>query len=118
MLAIDHVTVAGVELRRMRDTLRAVGIDAVYGGPHRDGVTEMALVSFSDGSYLELIAPLPHVPREVVDLHPWSGFLAGNAGPCAWAVCTPDINAEVLRLRSAGIAVSTPVANGRRRPME
>ena len=116
MLAIDHVTVAGVDLVRMHSALRAVGIDTVYGGPHRDGVTEKALVSFPDGSYLELIAPLPHAPREIVDLHPWSGFLAGNAGPCAWAVCTPDLDAEVSRLRSAGIAVSTPIANGRRRP--
>ena len=48
--------------------------------------------------------------------HPWASFLTGNAGPCAWAVCTGDLDSEVRNLRSAGIEVSPPVANGRLRP--
>jgi Glyoxalase-like domain len=116
MLPIDHVTVAGASLQPMRAALSAVGIDTVYGGAHRDGATEMALVSFPDGSYLELIAPLPHAAQEIVDAHPWSRFLSGDAGPCAWAVSASDLDAEILRLRSAGVVVSAPISNGRQRP--
>jgi hypothetical protein len=116
MLPLDHVTVAGAELPRMRDALAAIGIDAVYGGAHHDGATEMALVSFPDGSYLELIAIHPDAAPQRVEHHPWSRFLTANAGPCAWAASTTDLDSELHRQRSAGIAVSSPISNGRLRP--
>ncbi|HEX3742299.1 MAG TPA: VOC family protein [Bryobacteraceae bacterium] len=116
MLPLDHVTVAGPALAPMRAALAAIGIPTVYGGGHRDGATEMALASFSDGSYLELIAPPPNAPVHIVDGHPWSRYLTGSAGPCAWAVRTTDLDGELRRLRAAGIAASGPAANGRRRP--
>lgn len=116
MLPIDHVTVAGADLRRMQTALAAVGLETIYGGAHSDGATEMALVSFPDGSYLELIAPHPQAEAAVIERHPWSRFLQGDAGPCAWAVHTTDLDAELRRLRTAGIAVQGPAANGRLRP--
>jgi hypothetical protein len=116
MLPLDHVTVAGDDLRRMQAALAALGIATVYGGAHRDGATEMALVSFPDGSYLELIAPQSSAASQVAENHPWARFLSGNAGPCAWAVSAADLDSELRRLRSAGIPVSPPVANGRLRP--
>ena len=39
----------------MQAKLAAVGIATVYGGAHSNHATEMALVSFPDGSYLELM---------------------------------------------------------------
>jgi hypothetical protein len=116
MLPLDHVTVAGAGLRRMQTALAGIGIETVYGGAHRDGGTEMALVSFPDGSYLELIAPQTNAAPDVVGNHHWARFLAGNTGPCAWAVRTGDLASELRRLCSAGIPVSAPVANGRLRP--
>lgn len=115
MLPIDHVTVAGADLRRMQAALAAVGIETVYGGAHSDGATEMALVSFPDGSYLELIAPHLHADPQLLERHPWSRFLKSEPGPCAWAARTSDLTEEVRRLRSAGIAVSGPAASGRQR---
>src|ERR1035438_3221381 len=56
-LKIDHVTAAGSSLKQLQANLSALGIETVYGGPHSNGATEMALVSFPDGSYLELMAP-------------------------------------------------------------
>ncbi len=76
----------------------------------------MAMVSFPDGSYLELIATQAQAPPNLVESHTWSSFLTGNAGPCAWAVRTDDLDAESRRLRSAGIAVFGPLSNGRMRP--
>src|ERR1035438_5478907 len=52
-LKVDHVTAAGSSLKQLQANLSAIGIETVYGGPHSNGATEMALVSFPDGSYLE-----------------------------------------------------------------
>jgi len=115
MFRLDHVTVAGAALEPLRRALAAVGIATVYGGTHQDGATEMAMVSFPDGSYLELIALHPDATANAAGNHPWSRFLTGNAGPCAWAVSTGDLESEAGRLRACGIAVGEALANGRDR---
>lgn len=113
---IDHVTVAGRNIEEMRNALRAAGLESEYGGPHTNHATEMALTSFSDGSYLELIAIQPHADPAAVAAHYWHKFLESNGSPCAWAIRPPDLAAEVDRLRMAGIEVTGPHKNGRKRP--
>jgi hypothetical protein len=113
---IDHATVAGVSMQEMQAKLAAVGITSVYGGPHLNHASEMALVSFTDGSYLELMALQPKADPKAVEEHVWSKFLRGNAGPAAWALREKDIAAEVQRLKAAGIPVSEPEKSGRQRP--
>jgi hypothetical protein len=115
-LKIDHVTVAGDDLKALQAGLRKVGIESVYGGPHSNHATEMAIVSFPDGSYLELMGIQPDADPHAVQSHAWSKYLTGNAGPCAWAVRQSDIAAEVKRLRGAGVKVSEPEDGGRQRP--
>ena len=115
-LKIDHVTVAGSSLRELQANLSAAGIPPVYGGAHTNGATEMALVSFPDGSYMELMAPQADADPHLIDRQPWVKFLRGNGGPCAWAVRETDLAAEVKRLRAAGIPVSVPVRGGRQVP--
>ena len=115
-LKIDHVTVAGRELSRLQAVLSSVGIPAENGGPHSNHTTEMALVSFPDGSYLELIALQANADPKAVAEHTWHRFLNSEAGPCAWAVQVPDVGAEVARLRHAGVEVSSPIKSGRTRP--
>jgi hypothetical protein len=115
-LRVDHVTAAGSSLKQMQANLAAIGIETVYGGPHSNGATEMALVSFPDGSYLELMAPQANADAQTLARQPWTKFMRADAGPCAWAVREQDVAAEVERLRAAGIAVSAPVRNGRQRP--
>ena len=113
---IDHVTIAGTGLPQMQAKLAAVGIATVYGGAHSNQATEMALVSFPDGSYLELMGIAPDADAAAVTRHAWAKFLRENAGPCAWAMREKDLSAEVSRLKTAGVAVSAPVASGRTRP--
>ncbi len=108
---MDHATVAGKDLRAMQRALTSAGIPTEYGGPHSNHATEMALASFPDGSYLELIAIQPQADPKAVAAHPWSKLLEGNAGPCAWAVRPADMAAEVKRLHAA-----QPIRNGRSRP--
>jgi hypothetical protein len=115
-LRIDHVTVAGADVRKMQANLKAVGISSVYGGAHANQTTEMALVSFPDGSYLELIGLQPGADPQAVERHEWAKFLKGNAGPCAWAVREKDLADEVRRLRWKGVKVSKPERSGRQRP--
>ena len=115
-LKIDHVTVAGRDLKQMQAALEAVGIPTVYGGPHANGVTEMALASFADGSYLEAIAVQATADPKALDRHEWAQFLKEDATPCGWAVQTKDLAADRKRLQATGITVSEPVGAGRQRP--
>jgi catechol 2,3-dioxygenase-like lactoylglutathione lyase family enzyme len=115
-LKIDHVTVAGRDLKSMQARLESVGMRCEYGGAHSNGATEMALTSFPDGSYLELIALQPNAGPAAVARQPWAKAMEGDAGPCAWAVRVKDIAAEVKRLQSAGITVEKPERSGRTRP--
>jgi hypothetical protein len=100
----------------MQVKLAAVGIASVYGGAHTNHATEMALVSFPDGSHLELMGIQPNADAAAVAAHVWVKALKENAGPCAWAMREKDLGAEVSRLKAAGIAVSAPVGSGRTRP--
>lgn len=115
-LVIDHVTVAGSDLKAMQARLLLVGIASEYGGPHSNHATEMALTSFPDGSYLELIAIPKGADEKAVSAHYWSNQMRGNAGPCAWAERAKDLASEVARLKKAGIPVSEPARSGRERP--
>ena len=115
-LKIDHVTVAGRDLGKLKAALETVGIPSENGGPHANHATEMALVSFADGSYLELIALQSNADPKAVAAHTWRKFLEGDAGPCAWAVQVRDVSAEAARLHQNGITVSAPVKSGRTRP--
>src|ERR1035437_10993421 len=83
-LKIDHVTVAGSSLKDLQANLSAAGIPPVYGGAHTNGATEMALVSFPDGSYLELMALQANADAHLIDRQPWAKFLRDNSGP--WGV--------------------------------
>jgi len=115
-LKVDHATAAGKDLRAMERALQAAGVPFEYGGPHANHATEMALTSFADGSYLELIAIQPQADPAAVAASPWNKCMQANAGPCAWAVRPADLPLEAGRLQQAGIAVTPPARNGRRRP--
>jgi len=115
-LKVDHVTVAGRDLRAMQKALEGSGLRFQYGGPHSNHATEMALSVFPDGSYLELIAIQPKADPKAVAAHEWHKFLKGDAGPTSWAVRPANFAEEVERLRKTGISVSEPRPNGRKRP--
>lgn|SRR5487761_1995730 len=115
-LTIDHVSVSGADLKRMQERLKAVGIPSQYGGLHANGATEMAVTSFPDGSYLELIAIQPKPDAKALQEHYWSKQMRGNAGPTAWAVRVADVPAEAARLKAAGIQVFPLSRSGRTLP--
>ena len=107
-LRVDHVTIAGRDLKDLRERFAAAGIRTEYGGKHTNGLTEMALASFADGSYLELMAAQD--PKAGAPSHYWGKFIDGDAGPCAWAMASSDIDADA-KLYGRQIT-----AGGRKRP--
>jgi hypothetical protein len=116
-LNIDHVTVAGRNLDEMRKAFTAAsGVSTEYGGPHSNHATEMALVSFPDGSYLELMGVQPRADPVAVSMHVWSRFLKHDGGPCPFALRVSDIDAEIRQLKAAGITTGMPENSGRTRP--
>jgi hypothetical protein len=107
-LQVDHITVCGASLPELRKMFADAGIPTEYGGAHSNAITEMALSSFKDGSYLELIAPVAGADPSP---HYWGRFMKANAGPCAWAIQgRPDSEG----LKTAGIALDIEKA-GRKR---
>jgi Glyoxalase-like domain len=122
-IQVDHVTIAGRDLADLRAKFAAAGIPTEYGGKHTNGLTEMALASFPDGSYLELIAAQD--PKTGAGSHYWAKFIDENAGPCAWAIASSDVSADAARLgvhitdggrkRADGVELhwkSAPIGNG------
>ena len=112
-LKIDHVTIAGAELAQLEQAFAGVGLTTDYGGPHSNNITHMALLGLRDGSYLELISALKPGQKDAVF---WGEHIAGNGGPCAWAVQVNDVAVEAARVANLGIPVSGPTYYHRRRP--
>lgn len=112
-LKIDHVTIAGSDLAVLEQAFVAAGLPTEYGGPHSNGVTHMALLGFEDGSYIELISFLVPGATETIF---WGEQIAGNGGPCAWAVESDNVGVEAARLAALGVPVKGPVYMYRRRP--
>jgi hypothetical protein len=115
-LRVDHVTIVGRNLESMRASLKAIGLRSEYGGKHSNHATEMASISFPDGSYLELIAIQPDADPGAVKAHYWAKQMLGDAGPCAWAVRVNDVATEAAALQRNGIEINPPQSSGRTRP--
>ena len=111
---IDHASICGSALAPMESAFAEAGLPTQYGGPHATGGTHMALLGFEDGSYLELIAP--QRSKAPVRESPWGKAMAGDAGPCAWAIGTDAIDRDVRRLAALRITASAPEPGSRAKP--
>ncbi len=113
VLEIDHASVCGSNLDTLRQAFTEVGLTPDFGGPHGNGITQMAIIGFDDASYIELIAPIKPGVTAGSD---WARFMTEDAVTCAWAVGTNVLLQEVDRLSKAGIPVRTPERGSRKRP--
>jgi hypothetical protein len=112
MPAIDHATLAGRDRASLERLASALGFDPVYGGAHANDETEMSLVVFPDGSYLELLA----ARDEAAEPPRWGRHLRRDASPCAWALPAADIDATARDVAANGVEIEGPTDGGRRRP--
>jgi hypothetical protein len=113
VLELDHVSICGPDLDAMRQGFADIGMTPDLGGPHGNGITQMALIGFDDQSYVELIAPVKPGVTEGSD---WAKFMTGDVGSCAFAAGTNVLLQAVDRLKKARIAVSEPKRGSRKRP--
>ncbi|WP_394338428.1 VOC family protein [Halopenitus persicus] len=103
-LRIDHVTIAGRDLEQLTAAFTAAGLPAEYGGTHSNGVTEMSIVGFRDGSYLELVSTV----EPGLESPWWDEPIRRNGGPCAWAPGSTTSRPQRRRFATAGSSSTVP----------
>lgn len=113
VIELDHVSICGSNLDTLRQIFTDAGLAPDLGGPHGNGITQMASIGFDDASYIELIAPIKPGASAGSE---WAKFMSEDAVTCAWAGGTNVLLQEVDRLKKAGIPVTTPERGSRKRP--
>ena len=113
VVELDHTSICGSNLDTLRQIFTDAGLTPDFGGPHANGITQMAQIGFDDGTYIELIGPVKAGAAAGSD---WAKFMSEDAMTCAWAVGTNVLLQEVDRLKKAGVAVTVPERGSRKRP--
>lgn len=108
--AIDHLVLVVTDLEQAARDYEQLGFTVIAGGRHPVG-THNVLISFADGSYIEIIA----FYREAPDHRWWDALKAGER-LVDFCMQTDDLPADTRKLRDAGIAINDPVPWSRTRP--
>ena len=109
-LGIDHLVIVVKDLQQAANDYHQLGFTVVPGGKHPVG-SHNVLISFADGSYLEVIA----FYREAID-HRWWQPLQKGERLVDYCMQTDDLQGDTLKLREAGVAINDPVPWSRTRP--
>jgi Glyoxalase-like domain len=107
---IDHLVIVVRDLQQAAKDYEHLGFTVVPGGKHPVG-SHNALISFADGSYIELIA----FYRQAVD-HRWWNPLQKGERLVDYCMQTDDLPGDTRKLREAGVAINDPVPWSRTRP--
>ncbi len=108
---IDHIVILVKDLEAAIGDYGALGFTVTPGGEHADGATHNALISFADGSYLELIAFKRNAPE-----HRWWRFAQSGEGLIDFALLPGGSAIESINaIRVRGLDYSGPHQGGRKR---
>ncbi len=107
---IDHLVIAVRDLDAAVASYTQLGFTVVPGGRHPVG-THNALIAFTDGAYIELIAFYEPSPS-----HKWWGPLQRGGGLVDFCMQTDDLAADTAALRAAGLPIDDPSPLSRTRP--
>ncbi|MGH7276178.1 MAG: VOC family protein [Candidatus Rokuibacteriota bacterium] len=107
---IDHLVIAVPDLEAAKKSYAALGFTVVPGGRHPVG-THNALIAFTDGSYIELIAFYEANPS-----HKWWTPLQKGGGLVDFCMQTDDLQGDTRAFRTAGVAIDDPSPLSRVRP--
>lgn len=108
---LDHVVLVARDLASAIADHRRRGFTVTPGGEHADGTTHNALITFADGSYLELVA-FRDLSRALT--HRWWKIAADGGGLADFALLSDDITADSAAL--ADLVKTPPKDGGRTRP--
>jgi catechol 2,3-dioxygenase-like lactoylglutathione lyase family enzyme len=111
-LSLDHIVIAVDDLDLAIRDYRDLGFIVVRGGTHANRATHNALITFADGTYLELLAATgePSLP----DMIDFSVLLQHGEGPVGFALRSFDLETDAARLRTDGFAVGEVIPGERR----
>jgi catechol 2,3-dioxygenase-like lactoylglutathione lyase family enzyme len=107
---IDHIVIVVNDLEQAAKDYAELGFTVVPGGKHPVG-SHNVLISFADGSYLEIIA----FYREAIE-HRWWDSLQKGERLVDFCMQTNDLQGDTVKLRAAGVAINDPVPWSRTRP--
>jgi catechol 2,3-dioxygenase-like lactoylglutathione lyase family enzyme len=107
---IDHLVIVVKDLDEAARDYRQLGFTVVPGGQHPVG-SHNVLISFADGSYLEIIA----FYRDAID-HRWWDPLHKGERLVDFCFQTDDLSGDTKKLHDAGVAINNPVPWSRKRP--
>jgi hypothetical protein len=114
-IELDHILWATPDLERgCAQFADLTGVAPAPGGAHPGFGTRNALSSFSQTTYLEILAP-----DEAQDLEgTWGADVAALSGPCMYSFCLAcdDLEAVSKQATSAGVDVQPPLAMSRKTP--
>lgn len=111
-LPLDHVVIAVNDLAKAMDDYRQLGFQVLPGGKHPGRESSNALIVFTDGTYIELIAwGAPNEERWYKTLQ------ASGEGLVDFALLPSDTMAVLSQAQSRGLtSLHGPVDGGRIRP--
>lgn len=107
---IDHIVIVVRDLEEAAKDYETLGFTVIPGGRHPVG-SHNALISFADGSYIEIIA----FYRPASD-HRWWKPLQKGEGLVDFCMVTDDLSGDTKKLRDAGVNINDPVPWARIRP--
>jgi hypothetical protein len=110
LLGIDHIVIVVNDLGRAAEDYARLGFTVVPGGKHPVG-THNVLISFADGSYVEVLAFYREAPE-----HRWWQPLQAGERLVDFCLQTDDLAGDTEKLRAAGVAINDPVPWSRVRP--
>lgn len=111
-MLLDHIVIFVNDLKAASADYRSLGFTVTPGGEHADGNSHNALVSFSDGAYLELVAFKRPPPPD----HLFARGVAQGDGIITYALLPDDISADAAAAKERGLDLEGPYPGGRLRP--
>lgn len=108
---IDHLIILVDDLDTGIQQYQSQGFTVTQGGRHPYG-THNGLVTFQDGSYLELIAFYDQNATE----HQWHRHLTTGGGLIDHAIGSNNLDGDVAAARANGLQLNGPADGARKRP--
>lgn len=133
-LSIDHIIIVVSDLSTATQQFGQLGFSIIPGGVHSGGTTHNALIPFSDGTYLELLATtrtttfkfltiLKKVRMQRIFTANQSAIdrrilenVASGVGMNDYALLSQDLDRDVKNISKRGQELTTPISGGRKRP--
>ena len=116
-LLFDHAVIAVADLEVAMSDYASLGFTARFGGEHPGRSTHNALVYFSAGNYLELIAERPDLPPTCDARENWvRDALQEGRALLTYALRSEDLEQTVAACAQRGFKLDGPYDGARNRP--